>query len=358
MIAEFIDHRDPRWKNVLKRTRHDFYHLPEYVELAAADEGATPMAFYAEEGESACLMPLLIRRVPTALNAPPDWFDCASPYGYSGLLMSSSHEQLPSFLEAFCHTARAYGIVTAFFRLHPLFAFDPSVLGKFGTLLRHGETVCIDLSQPRESIRAQMSSNHQRNIKKLTRLGFRVSLDEWDRFHDFIAVYHSTMRRVEAAEPYFFSSAYFEDLRTKLGDRLHLVCVLTDTNVLAAGGLFVATDGIVQYHLGGTAPEYLSLAPSKLMMDCVWRWAQEQSNTVFHLGGGVGGADDSLFRFKAGFSPGRSQFYTYRVVIDEAKNATLNQAADTVRGTDQLEHTDFFPGYRRLQRRTTSPCID
>ena len=100
MIAEFIGPRDARWKSFLKRTKHDFYHLPEYAELTAANEGATPVAFYAEKGEAACLAPLLIRQIPGVLNAPQDWYDCTSPYGYSGLLISPSQEALHWFLEA------------------------------------------------------------------------------------------------------------------------------------------------------------------------------------------------------------------------------------------------------------------
>lgn len=350
MNAEFIDHRDIRWKNFLQRTKHDFYHLPEYVELAAADEGAMPMAFYAEEGEAACLIPLLIRHLPQALHAPPDWCDCASPYGYSGLLISPSEERLHSFLEAFCQSARARGIVTAFVRLHPLFALEQSTLGKFGQLVLHGQTVYIDLSESEESIWTLMSTNHQRNIKKLTRLGFHVSFDDWSRFHDFITIYHSTMRRVEAADLYFFSSEYFENLREKLGNRVHLICVLTDNNELAAAGLFIATGGIVQYHLGGTATHYLPLSPSKLMLDFAWRWAKAQSYDVLHLGGGVGGAEDSLFHFKAGFSPARGEFYTYRVVVDELKHATLQHAAQSTRREENAAPSDFFPVYRHFKR--------
>ena len=354
MIAEFIGPRDARWKSFLKRTKHDFYHLPEYAELAAVNEGATPVAFYAEKGEAACLAPLLIRQIPGVLNAPSDWYDCTSPYGYSGLLISPSQEELQWFLEAFCHTARARGIVTAFFRLHPLFVLELSALGKFGQLIRHGQTVYINLFESKERIWEQMSTNHRRNIKKLIRLGFHVCLDDWSRLRDFIALYHSTMRRVEAVERYFFSEEYFEDLRAKLGNRVHLVCVLTSTNELAAAGLFMVTEGIVQFHLGGTATQYLSLSPSKLMHDFMWRWAQEQSNYVSHLGGGVGGAEDSLFHFKAGFSPARGEVYTYRIVVDESKNATLLQAGKSVRGISGLGASDFFPAYRHLENQNDS----
>jgi hypothetical protein len=82
------------------------------------------------------------------------------------------------------------------------------------------------------------------------------------------------------------------------------------------------------------------------MLEFMRRWAQGRSNSLFHLGGGVGGAEDSLFHFKAGFSRARGQFYTYRVVVDESKNATLLQAAKSVHGISGLDSFDFFPGYR------------
>jgi lipid II:glycine glycyltransferase (peptidoglycan interpeptide bridge formation enzyme) len=124
--------------------------------------------------------------------------------------------------------------------------------------------------------------------------------------------------------------------------------VISDSNELAAAGLFIATDGIVQYHLGGTDERYLALAPSKLMLDFVWRWALEESQNVFHLGGGVGGAEDSLFLFKAGFSPERGVFHTYRIVVDELKHEVLNQAARSARGTTVALAREFFPEYRSL----------
>lgn len=356
MIAQFIDPHDARWKEILKRTKHDFYDLPEYVEVAAAEEDAMPMAFYAENQSATCLIPLLIRPIPTVLNAPRDWCDCVSPYGYPGIVLSPPQEQLPLFLDAFCCVARERGIVTAFIRLHPLFPLAQDPLAQLGRLIQHGPTVHISLSHSKERIWEQVSTNHQRDIKKLIRLGFHTTLDDWSRFHEFVALYHGTMRRVGAKEQYFFSLEYFNNLRDKLGDRLHLVCVLTSTNDLAAAGLMVITDGIAQHHLLATAEPYLRRSPSKLVTDFMWRWAHDQSCYTFHFGGGVGGNEDSLFQFKAGFSPLRSQFSSYRVIVDELKHATLNQAAKLRRGCD-LESLCFFPKYRHLAKQSDSALI-
>ena len=348
MIAGFIDSHDTRWTTFLRGTRHDCYHLPEYVELAAEEEGARPAAFYAEQGSAGCLIPLLIRPMPGTLHAPAEWLDCVSPYGYAGILLSSPEEKLDSFLEAFCSAARTRGIVSAFLRLHPLFPLDYGALGKFGRLIWHGQTVYINVAESMPHLWRQMSTNHKRNIEKLRRSGFQCTLDRWERFPDFIALYHATMRRVNAPRAYFFSPRYFEALREKLGSRLHLVCVLSHAEEVAAAGLFLETDGIVQYHLGGTAEKYLALAPSKLMMDCVRCWAHDMSYGVLHLGGGVGGAEDSLFRFKAGFSAARAEFYTYRMVIDESKYEALSRAAQRARGPGPPGSGGFFPPYRDL----------
>ncbi len=353
MISEFIGHHDARWKDFLMRTNHDFYALPEYAEVAAAEEGSTPMAFYAENRSAACLIPLLIRSLPAVLNAPTDWYDCISPYGYPGVLLSSSQEELPSFLNTFCHIARERGIVTAFVRLHPLFPLAHGTLEQFGRLIRHGPTVYIDLSHSKEHIWKQMSTNHQRDIKRLIRLGFHSVIDDWSRFHEFIALYHANMQRVGAKKQYLFSIQYFENLRAKLGDRIHLICVLTSTNELAAAGLLIVTERIAQHHLGATAVQYLRRSPSKLVVDFMWRWAQEQSCYAFHFGGGVGADEDSLLQFKAGFSPLRGQFYSYRVVVDESKNAILSQEAARYRICG-FESSEFFPEYRHLENRNDS----
>jgi len=163
------------------------------------------------------------------------------------------------------------------------------------------------------------------------------------------------MRSVAADNAYFFSRKYFEDLRAKLADRLHLACVMTETGEVAAAGLFVVTDEIVQFHLGGTAPAYRSLSPSKLMFDFMWHWAQDGSHRAFHLGGGVAGAEDLLFHFKAGFSSSRAEFYTYRVIVDHERNRTLEQAANIQSSSSDPEPSMFFPGYRHLNACIHSP---
>ena len=80
------------------------------------------------------------------------------------------------------------------------------------------------------------------------------------------------------------------------------------------------------------------------MLHFVRGWAKQRGNRVMHLGGGVGSADDSLLRFKLGFSPLRHGFSTLRVVIDEPEYRRLVAAHGGV--LDPESRSGFFPAYR------------
>ncbi|MBE9223907.1 GNAT family N-acetyltransferase [Phormidium sp. LEGE 05292] len=348
MLSEFILPCDPKWKRFLSLTFHDFYHLPEYVSLSAKYEQSQPIAFYGETDEAAFLVPLLTRKIPENLKAPDNWYDATTPYGYPTplLIPPDDTSNLEMFLKSFREMGAASGMISAFFRLHPLLPQNLDVLAKFGTVVKHGQTVYIDLSSSVEEMWSQTTKNHRKDINKLTRLGFQALIDDWSFFDKFIALYRATMQRVSASEFYFFDESYFVELRSILGDRLHLCTILSPEGEVASSLLFISINGIVQTYLSGTFQKYLYLAPSKLEIDVIRRWAKENGNRLLHLGGGVGSRDDSLFKFKSGFSDLRSNFYTYRMIINPEKYTKLIQAWEEKYGYSNDFDNDFFPLYR------------
>lgn len=348
MIAEFIKPDDPRWMQALLRSRYDFYHLPEYVAFAAKHEGGTPVAFYAEEGETAFLIPMLVRDIPAQLEAPGDWRDATSPYGYPGPLIAGDPALLSSFLEVFRELGREYGIVNAFIRLHPLLDIPLAPLVRHGDLVHHGQTVYIDLSRSQDDIRSQMRRNHRTHVKKMEQSGFRAVINDWSQYDDFMRIYNETMERVSASQFYRFSREYFMDFREALGDKLHLCTVISPDGDIASVGIFTTVGGISQSHLGGTHNEYISVAPSKFqnLYECFQ--AKDEGCYAYHLGGGVGGtSEDPLFQFKAGFSKLRAEFYTYRMVLDKKKHSELTRLWKTLCGPLAQSDTHFFPVYRK-----------
>jgi hypothetical protein len=148
------------------------------------------------------------------------------------------------------------------------------------------------------------------------------------------------MERVGAADYYFFPPSYFHELRRLAGDAVHLAVALDGGEPIAGAVCFEAA-GIVQYHLGGTRTDRLGEQPSKLVIYEVSRWARARGNRVFHLGSGVGGRDNPLFHFKAGFSPLRHPFHTWRIIADRQRYTDL-----TLRHDPDARATDWFPAYR------------
>jgi hypothetical protein len=178
-------------------------------------------------------------------------------------------------------------------------------------------------------------------------------MDDWSRWPEFIAVYHQTMSRLQANSCYCFSNDYFEEFRSVLGSRAHLCSILSPGGEMAACGLITATEGIIQIHLAATATPYLDKAPSKLMFDAVRRWAQAKGEKELHLGGGVGGTNDSLFRFKSGFSKCHADFHTYRMIFNPTRYSKLvrewmkSRIAQEVPCVPEDDFDGFFPLYRK-----------
>jgi hypothetical protein len=340
------------WMGVLSTVaQHDVYHLPEYHEAAEqAGEGEARLLAYREAGYSLAL-PVLVRPCGKVdgLDGLP-FSDATSVYGYAGPV--SSHEDPPAAVVARFHAALQEAlaelrVVALFARLHPLIPQDRLVAG-LGVTAPTGTTVSIDLTQPPDAQVAAYRQNHRDGIRKLRRLGVQCLPDtDPAAMDEFVRIYHETMRRVDADPYYLFDRGYFARLTALLGPAVHLFTCRLDDEIIG-GGLFFACRGFVQYHLGGTRTEYLGLAPVKLLFDSVREWAVERGMRVFHLGGGVGGREDSLFHFKAGFSSRRHPFATWRWIVDPERYRELTdrKAIWNARHGVTCASPEFFPAYR------------
>ena len=161
-----------------------------------------------------------------------------------------------------------------------------------------------------------------------------------------VSVYQETMARLNAASRYWFDKSYFCRLLNMSGAETHVFMAMYEGE-MGAFGFFTLCNGIVQYHLAGTRTKFLRFSPMKLLLDEVRSWAVDQGARFLHLGGGVGGRQDSLFHFKAGFSDRRHAFVTWRWILDPRRYAVLCEArrAVTGGGLDALTQ-GYFPAYR------------
>jgi hypothetical protein len=357
------------WNAVLSKTRqHDFYHLPQYHRVAEQRGEGTAHLFVYSESQHTIALPLLLR--PVDANEPEGWTDATSVYGYAGPV--ASHEVLPeSFLQSFQGTLRdelsRARVVSVFSRLHPLIPQQEMLTG-LGESVENGQTISIDLSLPEEEQRAHYKKDCRRRLRKLREAGFVCIHDREKRYlQEFVNVYHETMRRAGAQASYFFGRAYFESFIRELGEMSQLFVVLKDRDV-TAGGICTNCDGIVQGHLGGTSDAFLKFSPFRFAVDTVRVWANENGARVFHLGGGVGAQQDSLFEYKASFSDRRHTFFTWRWILQPDVYEQLCEEKapwNTAKGLLPVS-AGYFPAYRCpampvgeqqfFTKKTAAPC--
>lgn len=353
MPIDVLTPASPRWRSLLDQTPHDIYQLPSYLLVEAARTHTLPEAMVAKEGNRVLLAPYLLRCCGDFAGGDADALDAVSPYGYPGLLLNQAAQEDVDFLHRaiaqLCWGLKEKGVCSAFFRLHPGLNADFQAAVPGCTVVNLGETVAIDLTLSEAQLWNQTKAGHRNKINRCRRQGWRASLVPCaTHLQVFVDIYTETMARVGATSTYFeFDQAYFERLHRALGDRLHL-CVVEAEGETASAGLYTESHGIVQAMFGGTRTAFLRQSPTTLETDCVRQWAKARGNRVLHLGGGVGLAKDPLFEFKAGFSPGRWQFQSLRLVSDPIQYQTLVERRAKALGvaSEALIQGTFFPAYR------------
>ncbi|MNF23025.1 FemAB family protein [compost metagenome] len=317
---------------LLKASRHDFYHTWDFHQISRQNGEGDPRLFEVRAQHGGILFPLLSRPI-----AGSSLRDLSSVYGYPSPLTYGliNRDEVPGLWDALLSHLFQRGYVSLFSRCHPF--LTPEILGE-DAYSHCGRVVVISLDRSEQEQRNEYRTNHRRDISRLEQLGVVCQPESSARsLADFMANYEATMRSVEAAPYYFFPKSYYQGLlAARSFDTRVYSCTLGDRVICS--GIFVFCGQFVQYHLGGTAPGFAHLAPTKLMFDTVRKDACRMGYRHFCLGGGHGSQEDSLFRFKAGFSSETCDFRVIRKVInpDEYQRLSASVAIET----------SYFPRYR------------
>lgn len=347
-----------QWNGVLELcSQYDFYHTAGYHLLHQLNSGDDGILIVFQEGEHIAAFPLLKRSL-AQLEGLNDilagYCDATSVYGYGGPVTNHDWRDrafVANFSRALENVLREFRIVSVFSRLHPLMENDAGLV--VGEIAEVGQTVSIDLTIPEDKQFRNYRRDHRYNITRARRSGMLAYNDAaWAHYGDFLHLYDVTMCRVKASDEYLFRREYFDELRAALGSNLNLFVVKSGSSVLSAG-LFTRVGDIIQFHLSGSASDQMELAPSKMLIDSVRLWGNAEHAKVFHLGGGVGCREDSLYKFKAGFSDRRHKFKVWKHVLIPDLYQLATEQRQTWLLSQGLKFRDngFFPLYR-------SPLVD
>ncbi len=328
-----------RWTEIIERAAaYDFYHTWYYHNL---DSPEGSRLFLYEEGVDFIALPLVKREIPGT-----DLYDLTCVYGYTGPISNRAFadhnaEFLTRFKNAFLEVLSGEKIVSVFSRLHP-FADQNHLLQHFGGLFPNGKTVAIDLRQSLDEQRAAYHKSYRQQIRILRERGYEVrESNDLEAIRTYSEIYTENMKRVGASDYYMFTPAYFEQLlaSTEYVSKLMLVYLGEE---IVSGGVVICSNKIMQMHLMSTRTEHLNLSPPKLVVEETSILGRELGYEFINLGGGLNFKEDSLFKWKAGFTKMFLDYYSWRFVVDQESYEHLIRN----KGIDPAVEVDFFPLYR------------
>ena len=335
-----INVKDSGWMDIAsKALQYDFYHSQSY-HLLEKEKDAVLIVY--KFNHNFIAIPLIIRSIPGS-----DYNDCTSVYGYCGPISNLAFKELPlEAIKQFKERLNSFfverKIVSSFIRLHPLFPFQEILFKDCGEVITLNKTVAINLNQPVDLQRSKYSKSTKLHINRTLKSGVTIRrTSDFEDLEKFIDIYYETMKKLSAKLSYYFSLDYFRNLMYST-DFISVLFVAEKDGEIIAGAIMTICNGIMQYHLGGTRNEMLIYSPLKLILDSARIYANEMGCHYFHLGGGYDGEDNSLFRFKAGFSKDFFDFKVWRKVVDKQIYSDLVAR----KFGDNIPSSDYFPLYR------------
>ena len=342
MIKLFNLSQSREWDSVVRSfSEYDVYYLSGYVRPFQVHGDGDPYLVY-YEGEDLKAIYVYFRR-PTAIDGV---FDSITPYGYGGVLFEGnvSPEGKSLFWNEYLDLMKREHIVDNFVRYHPVLG-NALPMKDISPVIDLGKTIALDLSSE-EIIWDNIASKNRNMIRKAEKNGITIHQGKGlSLLMDFKDIYNSTMDGVQADPYYYFGDAFYDALDKSLNDNYTVFYAVYEEKIIAMSIMLFANKQM-HYHLSGSLHEFRNMAPSNLLLYKAALWGCSQGYRTFHLGGGVGSGEDSLFKFKQAFNRNSDyQFSIGKQIFDkEQYDRLVELRRESAEGFD--ENSSFFPLYR------------
>ena len=331
-----------KWDNIVRSfADYDVYYLSGYVKAFQIHGDGSPILFYYEGVNARGINIVMLRDIaedPHFVGMLPtgSFFDIATPYGYGGWLIEG--EETTALFEEYEKWVQQNGVISEFVRFHPLLKNHERCTSYYN-VIRLGEVVHMDLLSP-EDIWNNMVSERRTRIRKAVKNGVNVFHGNTrELYKQFRIIYEKTMDSDSATKYYYFEDGFYDSL---LGDLPYnaQVFIAEYEGKDIASCIVIGANGKLSYHLGGALKEYNSLSPINLLLYDAAKWGSANGYRTLLLGGGIGSAEDNLFKFKRAFYKGElNRFNIGKKVFDQEKYEKLISLRDTI-------ESNYFPAYR------------
>jgi hypothetical protein len=342
---------DEKWDEIVKSFKdYDVYYLSEYTKAFAIHGDGEPALFYYEGKDFKAMNVVMIRDIASdvrfAGKIPKNtYFDMATPYGYGGFLIEGKvcKYSLQKFIEEYSLKCQEKGVISEFVRFHPVLN-NSELLEDMYDITKLGRTITMELGS-KGQIWNVLTSKNRNVIRKAIKSGVSIY---WGRdrylFGEFIDLYNATMDKENAKDYYYFDKDFYDSVLNDLKFNSMIFYAVYEGKVIAMSMILFSNQQI-HYHLSASDRMYQHLAPTNLLLYEAACWGCENGYKNFHLGGGLGSEEDSLFKFKKAFNNNsNTTFAIGKKIFNEEKYKELIAIRKKEDGV--TERTSFFPAYR------------
>lgn len=345
MLKVYSIKNSNEWDKVVRTFKnYDIYYLSGYAKSFEIHGDGEPMLLYFEDGDIRAINVVMKRDIEDDARfsekiSRDTYFDLITPYGYGGWIIEG-HDNTDKLFSEYENWAKSNNIVSEFVRFHPV--LDNAHFSEDAyDVIPLGGTICLDITTE-ETIWANITSKNRNMIRKAEKNGITIHMGRSSElFETFREIYNATMDKDNAADYYYFAPEFYESVLNDLSDNAQVFYARNEDGKIIAASIILFENGRLNYHLSGSIREYQNLAPTNLLLYKAALWGCENGCKTFHLGGGVGSGEDSLFKFKKSFY--RGELCRYHI----GKKIFMQKEYDMLLSLrEDVSQTGFFPKYR------------
>lgn len=341
-----LDENDS-WDTIVRSfPDYDVYYLSGYVRAFALHGDGEPVLVYYRTSAGRAICVLMLRDVaddPVFNGLIPcnEYRDAVTPYGYGGFIYEGDVD-IAALSEEFMTLLKGQGIISVFFRFHPVLANAIPFPGI--DVIPLGKTIALDL-ESEETIWLNITSKTRNKIRKAEKLGVEIKHGKGkELLREFRFIYNATMDHDNAEPYYYFGEEFYQSVDSELKDNYEIFYAVYEGEIIAMSIMMFA-NGRMNYHLSGSKFQYRNLAPTNLLLYKAALWGMKQGLTTLHLGGGLGAEEDSLYTFKAGFNRNSNYMFSIgKAIVDKDKYDGLLKIRSLM--DEQISNIHYFPKYR------------
>jgi hypothetical protein len=296
-----------KFLNTIPDDKKDIYYLADYVNLYK-NKVCEPKCFIYKSKDNIFFYPFIKRSI-----LKTKYYDLITPYGYGGAIMKNNDSEFTlSALKNLTNYINENNIISEQIKFHPLLK-NYEIYKKTNShkIYMACNTVTIDCANEINFMWSKIyKKSNKEKIKKIQNKKAKIFFsNNKSSIIKFREIYNNNLKNINAKKKYYFELEYYYSFLNNLNNNFFIAHLEIENEILASQ-LVIYDKNYGHTHLQGTSIKGKKLGVTNLLKHEVIMKAKEMKLKYLHFGGGrTDDENDSLLKFKKGFSNTLSEFF-------------------------------------------------